>query len=87
MGCPERPPCDPRGKCIRATRLDELPQLINVLRGDLDIVGPRPERPEFVEELKKVIPYYTLRDSGEARPDRVGAGHVPLQRDDRGVQG
>ena len=69
---------DPRvtrvGKFIRATRMDELPQLFNVLRGDLDIVGPRPERPEFVEELNKVIPYYTLRDT--VKPGLTGWAQV-----------
>ncbi len=49
------------GRFIRKTRLDELPQLWNVLRGDMSIVGPRPERPEFVEGFKKRIPYYGLR--------------------------
>ena len=56
---------DPRitrvGNFIRKTRIDELPQLINVLLGDLEFVGPRPERPEFVEKLQNQIPYYTLR--------------------------
>ncbi len=56
---------DPRitrvGRFLRRARLDEIPQLWNVLRGDMSFVGPRPERPEFVEWLSREIPYYSLR--------------------------
>jgi len=58
---------DPRvtrvGKIIRKLRIDEIPQMINVLKGEMSLVGPRPERPFFVQTLNKRIPYYSLRHS------------------------
>ncbi|MDT2638326.1 sugar transferase [Enterococcus dongliensis] len=56
----------PVGKFIRAVRFDELPQLINVLKGDMSIVGPRPERPFFVEQFNAENPYYYLRHNVRA---------------------
>jgi exopolysaccharide biosynthesis polyprenyl glycosylphosphotransferase len=56
---------DPRitrlGHFIRKTRIDEFPQVVNVLLGDMSFIGPRPERPIFVEQLRKEIPFYDLR--------------------------
>ena len=56
---------DPRitkiGNILRKTHLDELPQMLNIIKSDISLVGPRPERPEFVKKLEKEIPYYHLR--------------------------
>jgi lipopolysaccharide/colanic/teichoic acid biosynthesis glycosyltransferase len=56
---------DPRitslGKMLRKFRIDEIPQLWNVLKGEMSFIGPRPERPEFIQMLKQDIPYYDLR--------------------------
>lgn len=54
------------GKFIRATRIDEIPQLINVLKGEMSLVGPRPERPNFVKEFTEINPFYPLRHNVRA---------------------
>jgi exopolysaccharide biosynthesis polyprenyl glycosylphosphotransferase len=72
---------DPRittiGRFLRKTRLDEIPQLWNVLKGDMGFVGPRPERPEFVQWLVDAIPYYNLRHI--IRPGLTGWAQVKYQ--------
>jgi exopolysaccharide biosynthesis polyprenyl glycosylphosphotransferase len=69
---------DPRvtraGAFLRKTRLDELPQLWNVVRGDMDLVGPRPERPEFVAELAQLIPFFDVRNL--VRPGLTGWAQI-----------
>jgi len=76
-------PGDPRvtavGRFLRRTHLDELPQLWNVLRGDMSLVGPRPERPEFVPRLEQAIPRY--RDRLRVRPGVTGLAQVQLPPD------
>jgi lipopolysaccharide/colanic/teichoic acid biosynthesis glycosyltransferase len=62
------------GRMLRMTRLDELPQLWNVLVGDMSLVGPRPERPEFVDMLRQKIPFYGERHS--IRPGLTGWAQV-----------
>jgi exopolysaccharide biosynthesis polyprenyl glycosylphosphotransferase len=69
---------DPRvtrvGRILRRTHVDEFPQFLNILKGEMSAVGPRPERPEFVEELAKEIPFYRVRHA--VKPGMAGWGLV-----------
>ena len=61
MGAAKRPRITRAGKIIRKPRLDEVPQFFNVLKGEMSLIGPRPERPYFVERFKREIPFYARR--------------------------
>ena len=79
---------DPRvttvGRFIRKTSIDELPQLFNVLRGDMSLVGPRPERPQFVEKFKEEIPRYMIKH--QVRPGMTGWAQVNGYRGDTSIR-
>jgi lipopolysaccharide/colanic/teichoic acid biosynthesis glycosyltransferase len=70
-------PRDAGRAIIRKLRIDELPQLFNVLKGDMSLVGPRPERPFFVEQLTQQIPYFAVRHS--VKPGVTGWAQVRYQ--------
>ena len=79
---------DPRrtriGSFLRKTSLDELPQLINVLKGDMSLVGPRPELPHFVEQFKETIPYYMVKH--QVKPGMTGWAQVNGYRGDTSIE-
>ncbi len=76
---PGDPRITPVGWFLRATHLDELPQLLNVLRGEMSLIGPRPERPEFIPELERALPSYRQRLN--VRPGVTGLAQVQLPPD------
>jgi lipopolysaccharide/colanic/teichoic acid biosynthesis glycosyltransferase len=76
---PDDPRVTPIGRVLRKTRLDELPQLFNVLKGDMNIVGPRPERPTIVAQLRKDISDYPLRH--RAKPGITGLAQISQSYD------
>jgi lipopolysaccharide/colanic/teichoic acid biosynthesis glycosyltransferase len=76
---PGDPRITPIGQFLRRTHLDELPQLINVLRGEMSLIGPRPERPEFTAKLERAIPAYPERL--RVRPGVTGLAQVHLPGD------
>ena len=79
---------DPRvtrvGRILRKTRIDELPQLFNVLKGDMSLIGPRPERPLFVEKFKEEIPRYMIKH--QVRPGITGWAQVNGYRGDTSIK-
>ncbi|MCH5249197.1 MAG: undecaprenyl-phosphate glucose phosphotransferase [Lachnospiraceae bacterium] len=79
---------DPRvtkvGKLLRKTSMDELPQLFNILKGDMSIVGPRPERPQFVEQFKEEIPRYMVKH--QVRPGLTGWAQINGYRGDTSIK-
>ena len=81
-------PDDPRvtkvGKFIRKTSLDELPQFFNVLKGDMSVIGPRPERPFYVEQFKEEIPRYMIKH--QIRPGITGWAQVKGYRGDTSIE-
>lgn len=77
------PRITPFGKFIRKTSIDELPQLFNVLKGDMSLVGPRPERPFFVEKFKEEIPRYMIKH--QVRPGMTGWAQVSGYRGDTSI--
>ncbi len=78
------PRVTPIGKILRRTSVDELPQLFNILKGDMSLVGPRPERPLFVEKFKEEIPRYMVKH--QVRPGLTGWAQVNGLRGDTSIR-
>jgi Undecaprenyl-phosphate glucose phosphotransferase len=78
------PRVTPVGKVIRKTSIDELPQLFNVLKGDMSLIGPRPERPQFVEKFREEIPRYMIKH--QVRPGMTGWAQVNGYRGDTSIK-
>lgn len=78
------PRVTPVGKFIRKTSVDELPQLLNVLKGEMSLVGPRPERPQFVEKFKDEIPRYMVKH--QVRPGLTGWAQMNGYRGDTSIK-
>ena len=79
------PRITPIGRFIRKTSIDELPQLFNVLKGDMSLIGPRPERPYWVEQFKETIPRYMIKH--QVRPGMTGWAQVNGFRGDTSIEG
>ena len=81
-------PHDPRvtgiGKFIRKTSIDETPQFFNILKGDMSLIGPRPERPYYVEKFKEEIPQYMIKH--QVRPGLTGWAQVNGYRGDTSIE-
>ncbi|MFR9308379.1 MAG: sugar transferase, partial [Lachnospiraceae bacterium] len=79
---------DPRvtavGRFIRKTSIDEMPQFFNILKGDMSLVGPRPERPFFVEKFREEIPHYMIKH--QVRPGLTGWAQVNGLRGDTSIE-
>lgn len=80
---PHDPRVTPIGRFIRKTSIDEIPQFFNVLKGDMSLVGPRPERPFFVERFKEEIPRYMIKH--QVRPGMTGWAQVNGYRGDTSI--
>ena len=78
------PRVTPVGRVIRRLNIDEMPQFINVLKGDMSLIGPRPERPQFVEKFKEEIPRYMIKH--QVRPGLTGWAQVNGYRGDTSIQ-
>ena len=72
------------GKFMRRTSIDELPQLFNVLKGEMSLIGPRPERPQFVEKFREEIPRYMVKH--QVRPGMTGWAQVNGYRGDTSIR-
>ncbi|MDO4808568.1 MAG: sugar transferase, partial [Eubacteriales bacterium] len=78
------PRVTPVGRFMRKLNIDEMPQFVNILKGDMSLMGPRPERPQFVEKFKEEIPRYMIKH--QVRPGLTGWAQVNGYRGDTSIE-